>query len=316
MRSVKQWFRIHLQVVSLILSDVVGDRLDIIASSPTVADDSSPQMCRDIIRKFDISKDLSPTVKHFLKSKEQAKQWEHKDTNNIAKENEHVQNVIVGSNSVAAKAACKEAENLGYLPYLLSTTLEGDARERGKMFGKLGKFIASSYGPMPSQELRGIEMDLLMNESDLEKSVLNTIVSQAYKAYNMKRGFCLIASGETTVQVKGKGCGGRSQEMALFCALELDKEKEKLDKFHVEFLSGGTDGQDGPTDAAGGTINQHFVEKCRSQGLDVEAYLDDNDSYNLLKQVSDCSELVKTGLTGTNVMDLQILTVTLKQEDN
>ncbi|KAK3104040.1 hypothetical protein FSP39_023938 [Pinctada imbricata] len=301
------------KVVSLILSDVVGDRLDIIASSPTVLDDTSPQMALDIMRRLGIKKEIPNSVRKYLKNQVSQKRWDPRDTDEKDKESEFIQNVIVGSNTMAAKAACEKAESLGYLPFLFSTTLEGDARERGKMFGKLAKFIAFSYGPRPSDDLRQTETEL-MQETELDKLTVNEILDKSFKAYSFGKGFCLIASGETTVLVKGKGRGGRNQEMAVACAMELNAHVDKLDKFNIEFLSGGTDGQDGPTDAAGAIVNQYFVQNCENQNLDIETYLENNDVFNLLSQVKNGSDLVKTGLTGTNVMDIHIILVTLKEK--
>ena len=150
------------------------------------------------------------------------------------------------------------------------------------------------------------------------------------QAREHKSGVCVIAGGETTVEVKGKGIGGRNQEMAVWAALDMSRlfynqctsSKSLQSPFDslslkymppkmpsVLFLSAGTDGQDGPTPAAGALVEPSFCEKVGSAGLDLASYLDNNDTHTLLTQIESGSHLVVTGLTGTNVMDIQILMV-------
>lgn len=229
------------RVLALILSDVIGDDLDVIGSGPTVPDRSTRDDARAILHGFGLWDRLPHSVQKILNDgAETPKPGDALFQN--------VENVIVGSNRLAAEAAMRKAESLGYQPRLLSTTLQGEAKE-------VGVQLAREQG-------------------------------------------CVIAGGETTVTIRGTGKGGRNQEMALAAAIELAGQPDSL------FLSAGTDGTDGPTDAAGAFADGMTIARATALGLDARAFLDNNDSYNFFAPLDD---LLITGPTGTNVMDLQIL---------
>ncbi|MGH0118385.1 UNVERIFIED_CONTAM: hypothetical protein FKN15_047790 [Acipenser sinensis] len=121
---------------------------------------------------------------------------------------------------------------------------------------------------------------------------------------------CLLSGGEPTVQLRGKGKGGRNQELALRVAVELAQGGSSLPApLGVAFLSGGTDGQDGPTDAAGAIADPLLVSEAREQGLDPAEFLDNNDSYTFFTRLSRGDRLIRTGLTGTNVMDVHLVLI-------
>ncbi len=245
----------------LILSDVIGDRLDTIASGPAVADESSFSFCMDVFKRYDIFKELPPAVR------ERFEKGVRGDIPETAKTGDgFLQNVgvtLVGNNRQSVDAACLKAGELGYGTLVLSTVLEGEAREMGTFFAKIASEIVSSGNPIPSPA-------------------------------------CIIAGGETTVKIAGDGLGGRNQEMALSAARSLDGIE------NVVFLSGGTDGTDGPTDAAGGLVDGATAELGREKGVSLDSFLARNDSYNYLDAVGG---LIKSGPTGTNVMDIQVLLV-------
>ena len=245
----------------LILSDVIGDRLDTIASGPAVADGSTYQDCIDICTRYNVMNVLPPRVlERFIRGV-------CGEIPETAKEGDaflaSVTNTLIGNNSVSVESAREKAEKLGFNTMVLTTVLEGEAAEMGTVFTAIATEIIKSGNPIPVPA-------------------------------------CIIAGGETTVTVKGNGKGGRNQEMALSAAVRL------VGVPNVAFLSGGTDGTDGPTDAAGGVVDGTTVISGKEKDLDVLQFLERNDSYNYLKRVNG---LLMTGPTGTNVMDIQILLV-------
>ena len=251
--------------LSLILSDVVGDPLDAIASGLTVADPSTFSQALRIIKKYAIGDQLPQSVMVFLQEGEGGGVDETPNAAHPAFSK--TRNVLLGANYQALKAASNKASALGYHAVILSSQITGEAREVAKFYLGIAadQLRHKALGPLP---------------------------------------FCIIAGGETTVTLKGTGLGGRNQEMALAFMNELRHRPDLQD--HVFFLSGATDGNDGPTDAAGGIVTRGALDNAAEAGLDLQAFLDTSDSYNALEQ-SDA--LLKTGPTNTNVCDIQILLV-------
>jgi glycerate 2-kinase len=250
------------RVISLILSDVIGDKLDVIASGPTSPDSTTYRMALDVVEKYQLAKRLPKTVMDVLEKGLEGKVTDTpKEGNPIF---ERVENIIVGSNLKAAQAAEAKAKELGFEITILSTDLEGEARDVARW---LAKKALEAKKSLEGKEARKI---------------------------------CLISGGETTVMVKGSGKGGRNTELALAFALEIEGIQG------ITLLSAGTDGTDGPTDAAGAIVNGETIQKARSLSLDPAVYLKNNDSYNFFSKIG---ELFITGPTGTNVMDLQIILI-------
>ena len=250
------------QLITLVLSDVVGDSLEAIASGPTVADTSTYDDCLKILRRYQIQRSIPFAVMDYL---ERGARGEVSETPKpSAKIFENVRNVIVGSNRLAVDAARRRAEELGYSTMILSDRVEGESRIVARSHSAVFKDIARTHRPIP-------------------------------------RPACVISGGETTVTVRGDGLGGRNQEFSLAAAIEIDGLE------NIVVLSAGTDGTDGPTDAAGGLIDGSTIRRGRALGLDPIEYLDRNDSYHFLQSVGD---LFVTGPTLTNVMDLQIGLIT------
>jgi len=248
-------------LISLILSDVVGDRLDSIASGPTVPDETTFDDCWGVIEKYGLKGRVPRAVLEHL---EKGKRGEIPETPKPGDDAlSRTQNLIIGNNALAVEAAAEKAGSLGYNTLVLSTFVEGEAREIARMFTALAKEILRSGQPV-------------------------------------RPPACLISGGETTVTVHGKGLGGRNQELCLAAAIGI----EGLEG--IVILSGATDGTDGPTEAAGAIVDGTTVRRGRSLGLDAEIYLGYNDSYHFLKPLSD---LLITGPTFTNVMDLHIIMV-------
>ena len=173
----------------------------------------------------------------------------------------HHKNFIVGSLSIAAEAACAQAEALGFKTELLTTLLRGEARVVGA-------------------ELANRLVGLVKNKNRRE------------------RPLCLIAGGETTVTVTGNGKGGRNQELALAAAQVLEGFDD------CALISFATDGEDGPTDSAGGFVTSKTIQAGLDLGLDSQIYLNKNNAYEFLEKTD---ALIRTGPTGTNVNDLVLL---------
>jgi len=245
-------------VVTLILSDVVGDPLDVIASGPTVPDRSTFEDCWRIVQRYGLAGRFPQTAIEVLRRGRRGEiQETPKQGDRIF---ERVTNQIVANNLLAVLAAGRKAEELGYRPLVLSTRLEGETREVARMHAVIFREVRATGHPLAPPA-------------------------------------CILSGGETTVTLRGRGKGGRNQEFALAVALGIEGEDG------IFFLSAGTDGTDGPTDAAGAFCDGHTVERGRELRMEAMNYLEENNSYPFFE---DTGELLKTGPTNTNVMDLQI----------
>ncbi len=248
-------------LISLILSDVIGDNLDSIASGPTVPDRSTFSDCLHILEKYNIKHKIHPPVIELLKKGAQGEIEETPKADDPVFQ--RTQNIIIGSNILAVRAAKQKADELGYHTLILSTFIEGETKDVAKVHAAIAKEIISTANPA-------------------------------------QRPACIISGGETTVTIQGRGLGGRNQEFALAAAIDIDG----LEK--VVILSGGTDGTDGPTDAAGAIADGMTIQRAKELGLDAERHLRENNSYNFFQPLGD---LLITGPTHTNVMDLRLVLV-------
>lgn len=248
-------------VVSLILSDVIGDDLDTIASGPTVPDSSTFYDCLRILSRYNLTEVIPQSALRYLESGVQGEVPETPKVRDPAFR--RTQNVVVGGNRLAIQAAADAAAALGYNAMVLSSFVDGETREAARVHSAIAKEILKTGNPLP-------------------------------------RPACVISGGETTVTIRGSGKGGRNQEFALAAALEIDGLEGVL------VLSGGTDGTDGPTDAAGALASGATVENARSMGLDARSHLENNDAYHFFRPLDD---LLMTGPTLTNVMDLRLVMV-------
>ncbi len=246
-------------LISLILSDVIGDDLDTIASGPTVPDRSTFVDCLRILEKYQAKGRIPSQIKSFLEKGAASKIEETPKEDDPAFQ--RTQNVIIASNILAVKAAKEKAEELGYHSLILSSMIEGETRDVAKVHAAIAKEILKNGHPLPGPA-------------------------------------CLISGGETTVTIRGPGLGGRNQEFALAAALEIEGLEE------IVLLSGGTDGTDGPTDAAGAIADGQTIKRAGQLGLDAEQFLRQNDSYRFFQPLGD---LLMTGPTLTNVMDLRLI---------
>lgn len=249
-------------IISLMVSDVIGSPLDVIASGPTVADTSTFRDVWGVVEKFGLVDDLPASIRARL---EAGLAGQIQDTPKAGDPIfDKTVNVIVTSNEIAANAAIEKARSEGLNTLLLSTWVEGEAREIAHVATAIAKEIEYSGNPVAPPA-------------------------------------CVVAGGETTVNVRGQGVGGRNQEMALAAAIQMAGLQRSL------VMTLATDGSDGPNDAAGGVVDGATVEEAVRAGLDPNAFLADNDSYNFFKQIDD--QLI-TGPTNTNVNDLVFILVT------
>lgn len=248
-------------LVTLILSDVIGDDLDTIASGPCVPDSKNFADCLAIFKKYGILDQVPAGVIGYI-SKGAAG-----DAPETPKEGdpifEKTSNVIIGGNFDALIKSKNKAEELGYNTILLSSMIEGETK------------------------------DVAANHVAIAREI-------QHHGYPVVRPACILTGGETTVTIKGKGKGGRAQEFALAAAMKMDG----MDDLVV--LCAGTDGTDGPTDAAGAVSDNRTVERASQEELDPKRYLSNNDSYHFFEALGD---LYKTGPTNTNVMDIRIVLV-------
>lgn len=242
------------EVVSLVISDVVGDDLSVIASGPTVPDRSTFAEAVDVLRGYDLWARVPDPVRRRLEKGVSGRVPETPKPGDPRLAG--VRTVLLGTNRTALEAGREEAEDRGYVARILDEATTGEARLVGARLA--GQTLqAGVEGPA-----------------------------------------CLLWGGETTVTVTGSGTGGRNQEVALAAALRLDGAPRP-----IVFLSGGTDGIDGPTDAAGAFATPETAPRARRLGMDPAAFLDANDAYAFFDRLGG---LLRPGPTHTNVMDVQV----------
>ncbi|MBI5584741.1 MAG: glycerate kinase [Deltaproteobacteria bacterium] len=248
-------------VINLIVSDVVGDRLDSIGSGPFVPDPSTFREAWAVLEKYRlIPKTPAAVINRLKKGLAQTVEETPKPGAPLF---QRVTNLILINNRQALTAATARAKSLGFKPLLLTSQIEGEARTLAKFYGAVAREIHQSGHPV-------------------------------------RPPVCLLAGGEPTVTLKGRGLGGRNTELALAVALEIKGLPGTV------FLSAGTDGTDGPTDAAGAWADGRTCARALKKGLSPERYLAANDSYHFFQEAGG---LLITGPTGTNVMDIHILLI-------
>ncbi|MEM2429079.1 MAG: glycerate kinase [Nitrososphaerales archaeon] len=248
------------RVIGLIISDVVGNPIDIIASGPTAPDSSTYKDAIEILKRYNLWDNAPESIRKTLE----------KGVNGLIPETpkandkifERVHNFIIGSNELACESAFSYLLSKGLDAMILTTLLEGEAREVGKVIASIAKYMR------------------------IKKA----------------RRFSIIFGGETTVTVKGNGKGGRNQELVVSACRFIDNVRG------LAIASLGTDGIDGFTDAAGGIVDSYTLSRAKRMGLNVESYLQNNDSNTFLEMLGDT---ILTGPTGTNVNDIIITVCTI-----
>lgn len=245
-------------VVALLLSDVIGDPPDVIASGPTTADPTTFADSLAILDRYRLRGRVPQAARRHLESGAAGTMVETPKPGDPQLAG--VTNVVIGNNSLVVEAALAEARRRGYAPLLLSRSTQGEAREVARVFAAVLEEVARSARPVG-------------------------------------RPGCVLLAGETTVTVRGSGRGGRCQEFALAVAPALTRLEGTV------VLAAGTDGTDGPTDAAGAVVDATTAARARAAGLDPDRTLADNDSYHFFRALGD---LVMTGDTQTNLLDLYL----------
>ena len=233
------------KIISLIISDIIGNPVEFISSGPTAEDTTTFEDALKILKKYGVkNKEVLEVIKRGIKG----------EIDETPKKLSNVENFVIADIGLACNEAKKVAEEFGIKARIIKTDLRGEAKEVGK---------------------------------DLAK----------YARYYPRDNAILIFGGETTVKVKGDGKGGRNQEMMLSAIEEIKNE-------HIVMLSCGTDGIDGNSPAAGAIIDGYSYEKAKRKSLNINEYLERNDSYTFFEKMGDA---IMTGYTGTNVMDIQII---------
>lgn len=239
-------------VLTLIVSDVVGDNLDVIGSGPTAPDCATFETALAVLDKYGLRTRVPGNVRSKL---EHGQDETPKPGDPVF---DRVENIIIGSNQKSLDAAAREAKGLGYRTLILSSTIEGETRDVARMHAAIARHIRDYGQPVRAPA-------------------------------------CVISGGETTVTIRGTGQGGRNQEFALAAAIDIAGLRDVL------ILSAGTDGSDGPTDADGAMADGETVERSRRSAT---VALRNHDSYPFFKDLGD---LIVTGPTGTNVMDIHVI---------
>ena len=247
------------RLVTLILSDVIGSPLDVIASGPTVADPTTYHDAIQILRKYSLENEVPLPILSYLQAGLAGSVPESVKAGEACLKD--VYHLVVSSNYQAAIHVVENAKKQGFHSLLLTTYLRGEAREAGVMLASILREVAASGNPV-------------------------------------ERPLCLVVGGETTVTLQGDGKGGRNTELALGAVRELAGLE------NVMLVTLATDGEDGPTDAAGAVVTGETLQRGMEMGLLPEPYLQNNDSYHYFEALGD---LMRTGSTGTNVNDLVFL---------
>lgn len=246
--------KVKCKVISLIISDIIRDPLEFISSGPTCPDSTTYKDAKEILIKYNLYDEISQNVNNVIEEGTSGKISDTPKKDDPIFSN--VSNFIIANNKLACKAAVEKAEELGYLTMLLTTTLEGEAKD-------IGNYLADR--------------------------------ANSYRSHAKKIAF--ISGGETTVTIKGSGFGGRNQEMVLSSVKNIAGK-------NIVFSSFATDGIDGSSDAAGAIVDSFTLDKCKLRNIDPVEFLKDNNSYEFFKKLDD---LLFTGPTGTNVMDIQVI---------
>lgn len=245
--------------LTLVLSDVIGDRLDVIASGPTAPDPTTFHDALEVLRRYGLQDRIPTSIGQYLDRGARGEVPETPKPGDVCFTK--MRHRIVGNNVQALLAGRERAASLGFHVLFLTSTLQGESREAARVLAAFLLEIRRSGHPIPPPA-------------------------------------CLLLGGETTVTVRGRGKGGRNQELTLAVALAIAGEQDLL------VFSAGTDGSDGPTDAAGAVADGETCSRAKQAGLDPLRALEDNDSYHFFHGLGD---LIKTGPTFTNVMDVTLL---------
>ncbi|XP_044732833.1 glycerate kinase [Chrysoperla carnea] len=300
------------QTVSLIISDVIGNPLDFIASGPTVRNCDTRIEVQQVFEKYNL-KSLIPTVLYEeIFSENNFRLISSKESK--IEDYSHIDNYIIGNNGIALQKAFNVAESLGYAACILSGNVEGNVDEGSAKYVELTELIKEFLlieAPAKQHFFEKFKaLRIFFNIAhETEEKLYQTILRFKEKTVT---DICLLMGGETTVIVSNKnGLGGRNQQLALQFSIDMSKLDESTPNLpKAILLSAGTDGIDGPTDAAGAIGFAKQFDMAVNLGIDPMLFLKENNSYNYYKNLKEGKYLIETGHTGTNVMDLHVLIIT------
>uniref|UniRef100_A0A224XBF2 Glycerate kinase n=1 Tax=Panstrongylus lignarius TaxID=156445 RepID=A0A224XBF2_9HEMI len=293
------------KVVSLVISDVVNDPLDVIASGPTVPDKMPQSLAIDVLKKYDLVKAVPQHMLEVLQKKE-AEDHQKFFSNSVVH--------IIGNNTTALNAGLDFTAKDGYVSKVLTCCLVGEVSQAAVGVAKLAGLMCQALGKTITCKVFASELEKLSEQLCIDKTKTEELAKVIFEP-SSKSKVCLLLGGETTVKVKGKGVGGRNQELALRFAIAIDelaKSLHVIDLFNVVLLCGGTDGIDGPTDAAGAIAYNGQCQHAVAQKLNPQDFASENNSYRYYTALNNGEDLLMHGMTGTNVMDINILTIQSK----
>ena len=309
------------QVVTLIISDVVGSPLDVIASGPTAPDSTTYADAWNVVERYGIESELPPSIINHLR---RGLAGEISETPKCSAPFwEHVHNTIIADNATAAEAAIKAARARGFDAQLLTTYLEGEAREVGRVAASIARELVrndverkhpvlivagnatAAEAALEAARARGFDAQLLTTYLEGEAREVGRVAASIARELvrtnvERKRPVLVVAGGETTVTLRGQGRGGRNQELALGAVEGL----AGLDGALIATLA--TDGGDGPTDAAGAIVTGETLARARALNLEPRVFLRDNNAYDFFARLD---ALLRPGPTLTNVNDLLFICV-------
>ena len=297
-------------VISLIISDVIGDPLDIIASGPTYVTDLNEKykISLDIVKKYDLDQKLPEAILEYLNERSKITA----EINMGKNVEDKVKNFLIGNNKLALEAIREHAIELNYNPCLILTnSLDGEAKDVAKYFVCLA-FIFNNYNFYQKNKQNNLFQKIFNTQSQFEtfeKFLIKCLEQLVVDEKLVSNKICILTGGETTVKLAGStkdSLGGRNQEMALSFKkelIDLYKSHSHLSIGNFLFTSFGTDGIDGPTDAAGAIVsNLNLIDE--NEIALINKCLKEHDSYHYFK-----NDLIKIVHTGTNVSDIQILLI-------
>ncbi|KAK7868982.1 hypothetical protein R5R35_013905 [Gryllus longicercus] len=289
------------RVITFILSDVIGDPLDFIASGPTVKNEDPSVLPLEIIEKYHLQTQIKSNIVQELKKQQKT----------IDFPQNNVYNVLIGNNLTALLAAKEAAINKGYFPILLSDKISCPVAELSEWYSTLCVTFWKAQETRNSTDLKEV-LHLAVEKYGFTDEVVELFLSFVPKfREGAFKGLCIIGGGEPTVVVH-KRCGskgGRSQELALRFSVKIHElaNQEECDNMACVLMAAGTDGIDGPTDAAGGFGYLEQIDIANAIGLDAKTYIERSNSYAYFSALP--RDMIKIGHTGTNVMDLHIIMI-------
>ena len=304
------------KIISLIVSDIIGDPLELIASGPTIAYQKPLKSPREILESYDQFNTLPKSISEVIRKNE-----ENQDRRMSFK---NCDVFLIGNNRIAIEAAMNEAKRLRLNPVFLSSEVQGNVSDVSQAFFELAMAVKNFKSSVKSEFIESIE------KTSKTLSAQSNFVNDLVAALEADSGICIISGGETTVTVSGDGLGGRNQELALrFTKLCHDANNSSSSLNDLLLLSAGTDGVDGNNDAAGSLggsrILSNFIENVHDEveskaniSTLMQDFINRNDSYsfykNVLKNYAGDRYQIIIGHTGTNVMDIFLLMVMPKAE--